>query len=1125
MCSNRANFFQGRFAALKLTQTAVAILVLLNCLFAGSSVFAQSQVITGRVTSAGIGISGVSVSVKGTTQAVLTDADGNFHIPAREEKVSLVFSSVGYAPQEVVAVAGSPVSISMVESDRILSEVVVTALGIRKEAKRVGFAVQEVKGAELVKARDPNAIGQLEGKVAGLDIGTSPELYTRPNIVLRGNKDVLIVVDGVPISSDSWNVNSDDIESVNVLKGPNAAALYGFRGQNGAIIITTKRGTRSSKGWEVDFNSSNMFETSYLAIPKVQDKFGRGSSYEYEYTDGLLAGETLYDYGQRLAIWGPRMDGQPVAQYNSPYNAATGTWTKTPYVSHGDKNLQKFLEPGLLSTNNISLISQGTNYDVRASYSHVYQKGMGPNTGLNSDNLNLTLGYSMSPKLKLDASLNLNEQYTKNIPDADYGPNSYVYMFDVYGPSDFDVNDLKNYYKGPQGIRGLNQYNENYGRSNNPYFMAHEWLRGKNKTDIYGFARLTYNVSKDLNIAFRTQITTWNQLMTEKVPAGTVLNQYLSWYYPGWYGDYREDRRNLTENNTDLLASYKKQLGDVFLQANAGGSWRSYMYNSSFATTKDLAIPGVYTLTNTINPGLAYTFDSRMQVYSGYYSVDLSYKNYINLSTTGRVDNLSTLPKSNNTFFYPSVSLSTAVTDYVHISDAINLLKFRVSFADVKGGLTQAQIGSAYSQLYHTTLNSGLLGYGFENYTAYDGPNYNNQAVYSTTTYYNNQTSIQYSTTLPDPALKPFDVKSFEEGLDLQMFRGRLGLNLTYYQSLNGPLIYALPVASSTDYTAKNNNAVTSLKKGWEAVFNATPVQTHNFRWDLLVNFATYREYLHKVIGGTNQIQIGNHVYKIGERMDEDYATGFVRDGSGNIVYNNGAPQSAPSGISYLKKLGYLDPDFSFGIGNRFTYKNWSLSFQFDGRVGGKIYDDVWYHSMNGGTAAESNQGALGVARNAEWASTNQGTKAPTAAFTGVGVQVASGSPAPTYGPGGVITNLSKVQFQANNTPTLVQSYLSTQLGSAFDEYYTISRTFAKLRELRLTYNFTTLGKKSVFKTASVALIGRNLFYFAARKDFDIDQYASGFDVQSQGQTGTSSDVTLSSPTARWFGFNLNFGF
>jgi TonB-linked SusC/RagA family outer membrane protein len=1110
----------------KLTWTAVMIFVLLNCLLTGSSVFAQNRIITGRVTSAGIGISGVSVTVKGTNKAVLTDADGNYHIPTTDSKVTLVFSSVGYAPQEKLAEDSAPLNIDMVESDRILSEVVVTALGIRKEAKRVGFAIQEVKGAELIKARDPNVFSQLEGKVAGLDIGTSPEMYGRPNIVMRGNKDVLVVVDGVPISTDTWNVNADDIESVNVLKGPNAAALYGFRGQNGAIIITTKRGTKSSKGWEVDFNSSNMLQKGFTAIPKVQDQFGRGSSYEYQYTDGLQAGETLYDYGQRLAIWGPRMDGQNVYQYNSPYDATTGTWTKTPYTSHGDKNLQKFLEAGFLSTNNVSLSTSGKNYDVRMSYSHVYQKGQGPNTGLNSDNLNLTAGYSISPKLKIDASLNLNEQYTKNIPDADYGPNSYVYMFNVYGPSDFDVKDLRNYYKGPQGIPGLNQYNENYGRSNNPYFMAYEWLRGKTKTDIYGYARATYNFTNDLSLAFRTQLTTWNQLMTEKVPAGTVLNQYLSWYYPGWYGDYREDRRTLTENNTDLLLSYKKNMTNFFLTANVGASERSFEYTSTFATTKDLAVPGVYSLSNSQNPGLSYNWGSRMQVYSGYYSVDLSYKNYLNLSTTGRVDHLSTLPTSNNEFFYPSVSLSTVVTDWTHLSDNIDQLKFRVSFADVKGGLTQAQIGSAYSALTGNTLNGGLLGYGFENYTAYDGPSYKNQSAYSVTTYYNNQTAVSFSSTKSDPTLKPFDVKSYEAGLDYSMFKGRLGLNLTYYESFNGPLIYSLPTASSTTYSSQLINAVTSLKKGWEAILNVTPVRSQNFRWDVLVNFSTYREYLHKIYGAQSSIQIGNHVYKIGDRLDADYATGFVRDGSGNIVYSGGAPLSPSSGISNLKLLGYLDPSFSAGINNRLTYKNWSLSFQFDGRFGGKIYDDVWYHTMNGGTAAESNQGALGAARNAEWATTAQGTKAPTPEFVGKGV-VITGSTAPTYGPGGVITNLGKLGFAPNTTATTVQSYLSTQLGSAFDEYYTISRTFLKLRELRLTYNFTpkVLGAKSVFKTASVALIGRNLLYFAKRKDFDIDQYSSGFDIQSQSQTGTSSDVTLSSSTSRWFGFNLNLGF
>ena len=1104
------------------------IIVLLNCLFAGSSVFAQNRIITGRVTSAGVGISGVSVTVKGTTRAVITDADGNYKVPVADQKVTLIFSSVGYAPQELTTENNEPLNVSLLESERQLSEVVVTALGIRKEVKKIGYSVQEVKGAELAKARDPNVFAQLEGKVAGLDIGESPELYGRPNIVLRGNQDVLIVVDGVPVSSDTWNVNADDIESVNVLKGPNAAALYGFRGQNGAIIITTKRGTHAGKGWQVDFNTSNMVQKGFTVIPKVQDQFGRGSSYGYAYNaPGVFlsypnAGQTLYDWGQRLAIWGPRMDGQKVVQYNSPYDATTGTWTATPYVSHGAKNLQNFLEAGLLSTDNISMSSAGSNYDIRLSYSHVYQKGQGPNTRINADNFNIAAGYSFSPKLKLEGNVNFNEQYSPNVPDADYGPNSYVYMFNVYGPADYDVHDLKNYYKGPQGVPGLVQYNENYGRSNNPYFMAYQWLRGKYKTDVYGYGKLTYTASPEFNVSLRTQVTTWDQLQTEKVPASTILNTYLSWYYPAWFGDYREDRRSLFENNTDLLATYKKEFGGGFLvNANAGGSIRSYRYNSNWATTKDLAVPGVYTLSNTINPGYSYSFGSSMEVYSGYYSVDLSYKNYVTLSATGRVDHLSTLNESD---FYPSVSIATSVGDYVHLPSAIDLLKVRASFADVKGGLTSAQMGSAfYGVTGGTTLNSGLLGYGFESMTAYDGPNYANGANYNVTTYYNGQPSVSYTSNISNP-VKPFDIKSYEGGVDLDLFRGRLGANVTYYEQINGPLIYKLPVPSSTGYSTESVNAISTAKKGWEVVLNTTPVKSHNFRWDLSVNWSTYKETLHKLYPGYPQLQIGNHNFSVGDRIDEFYSTAFVRDGSGNIVYSNGAPLSAPGGLTNYKDLGHLDPDYSVGINNRFTYKNISLSFQFDGRVGGKIYDDVWYHAMNGGTAIESDQGDLGVARNAEWATTNQGNAAPTPEYLGKGVIIASGTP--TYS-GGNITNLKSLTFAPNSTKTTVQSYLSSQLGSNFDEYYMISRTFFKLREVRLTYNFTekTLGKNSFFKTAAIALVGRNLLYFAKRKDFDIDQYASGYNFQTQAATGTSADVTLSSSTSRWFGFNLNLGF
>ncbi|TDX00829.1 SusC/RagA family TonB-linked outer membrane protein [Dinghuibacter silviterrae] len=1110
----------------KLTLTAALFTALLLCLLTGSPVSAQDLRVGGKIVSSGAPLAGATVTEKGTKHSTLTDVDGNFSLEVSNLNVTLVVSYVGFTTQEIPLSGRNSISVALIPSGQQLQDVVVTALGISKEAKTIGYATSTVKGNDLIKAREPDVFNSLEGKVSGLTIGSSPELLGRPEIVMRGTKDILIVVDGIPINSDTWNVNADDIESTTVLKGPNAAALYGFQGQNGAIVITTKRGSRDSRGWQVSFNSSTMIEKGFTVIPKDQTEYGRGSNFTYSY------GDQLYDYGQRLAVWGPRFEGQKIKQYDSPWDPTTGTRTATNYTARGVNNLQHFLQAGILSTNNVSASAGGSNYDIRMSYSHIYQKGQAPNTGLNMDNLNINTTYSVSPKIRFHANLNLNEQYTPNIPDVDYGPNSYVYMFNVYGPADYDVRDLKNYYKAPMGVPGLTQYNENYGRSNNPYFMAYQWLRGHYKTDIYGYIKLTYNITPELNASIRTQITTWDQTRTEKVPAGTILNQYLSWYYPGWYGDYREDDRKLLENNTDVLLSYNKKFSDWTIGANAGANERSYKYNSSFTTTKDLSVPGVYSFTNSQLPVLAYNFGSNMQVNSAYYSVDLGYKSYVNLSTTGRVDHLSTLPSGTNTFFYPSVSLSTSIGDYVKLPKAFDLLKLRGSYADVKGGLTSSQIGSAYSALYGTTLNSGLLGYGSELYSSYNGPSYANQSAYSITTYYNGEPAVSYSSNIANPKLKSYDVQSFEEGLDLSMFRHRVGLDVTYFQTKNGPQIFPLGVASSTGYTSQNVNAVTTLKKGWEADLALTPIRTAKFTWDVNLNWSTYRETLKKVYGSLNHIVINNHDFHVGDRMDAFYSTAFVRDGSGNIVYQyaqntqtgNGDPLQAPSDIGDKKLLGYLNPKYTWGINNRFTYKSFSLSFQFDGRVGGVIYDDVWYHAMNGGTAIESDQGALGAARRAEWESVKAGAAKPTPSYIGDGVVITAGTPSFS---GGNITNIKQLTFAKNTGASTVQNYLSGNgLASNFDEFYTISRTYAKLREVQIAYMIPkkVLGK-TLIKTASVSLVGRNLLYFAKRKDFDIDQYAAGYNAADNSTQGTSGDVTLSSPTQRRYGINLNLGF
>jgi TonB-linked SusC/RagA family outer membrane protein len=1088
-----------------------------------ASLLAQDKKITGKVhTATGVGIAGASVIGKTSKRGTATDNAGNFTITASQNDNVLVISSLGFLSQEIAITGKSDLDITLVEDPRQLTDVVVTALGIKKETKRLGYATTLVKGSDLTKARDVNALQSLTGKVAGLTIGASAEMLARPQIVLRGSTDLLFVVDGVPINSDTWNISADDIETYNVLKGPNAAALYGFRGINGAIIVTTKRGSKEKKGWQVDFNTSDMIEHGFITEPQSQTEYGRGTKYVYSY------GDRLYDNSQRLQEYGPRFEGQLIKQYDSPFDPTTGIRTATPWLARGANNFHKFMETGLLSTNNVSLSASGDKYDVRMSYSHTYQKGTAPNTRLNVDNVNLNAGYNLTSKLRVEGNMNLNLQYSPNIPDVSYGPNSYIYMFKVYGSSDYNIDDLKNIYKGPQGVNNLVQYAPEYGRENSAWFIADKWLRSHNKTDIYAYLKLNYKVTPNLDLSVRSQVTTWNQTRTEQVPASTNLNTYLPWYYFGWYGDYRVDQRNLLENNTDFLASYTKKIGGWDISANAGASERSLSFNSFWGTTKDLAIPNVYTLSNSINAPLSYTYSGRMQVYSGYYNFDFGYKKFFNVSTTGRVDNLSTLSAGNNTFFYPSVSTSSVLSDYLDLPKAVSFLKLRASYADVKGGLTSTTIPSAYAAITGSTTGA-LLGYGTDLYTSYDGPTYQNQNTYNYASYYNGTSSVNYSNTIANPALKPYNVQSFEAGIDARFLKNRMGFDVTYFTSINGPLIYQLGVAPSTGFYGQNVNGITSLKKGIEIAFNASPIKNPNgFSWDVNLNWSTYKETLKDIYGSEQTLFLNGHNYKVGDRLDNLYSTKFVRDGSGNIVYSGGNPIQAPSQSdnSNLGLIGHLNPDFTFGASNRVSYKNFSLSFQFDGRIGGKIYDRVLYQGNNGGTSLESASGDFGVARYNDWvvAKNNGGTLPSTYAgsYVGKGVVITAGTPHYTNGQ---IDNLSSLTFATNATPTTVQGYLSSGIGANFDEYYYVDRSFVKLREVTLSYALPAklLNNKKI-KAVTFSLVGRNLLYFAARKDFDIEQYASGFNVADRSAGGTSS-TDLQSATSRRYGVNINVSF
>ncbi|MGC4102614.1 SusC/RagA family TonB-linked outer membrane protein [Ferruginibacter sp.] len=1098
--------------ALQKKITAVAALLL----FFISSVFAQERVISGSVKNKdGIGISGATIRSSGTNRSTVTDTLGNFKINLSDADKTVNVTSLGFFPKSFPVTSGSSFNFILQDDPKSLTEVVVTAYGIKKEVKRIGYSVQEVKGSDLTKARDANPINSLAGKVAGLSVGASSEMLGRPEIVLRGSKDLLFVVDGVPVNTDTWNISPDDIESYSVLKGANAAALYGFRGQNGAIVITTKRGSKEKRGWQIDVNTSTSFEKGFIAEPKSQVEYGRGTTFKYSY------GDQLYDNSQRLPEWGPRFEGQLVKQYNSPYDPVTRIRTATPWLARGVDNFEKFMQTGIINTNNISLSSASDRSDIRISVSNMNQKGTAPNTRLNSYSLGVNAGYNITPKLRLETSVNLNKQYSPNIPDVNYGPNSYIYMFKVYGSADYDIDDLKDIYKGPQGVQDLIPYAQEYGRENSAWFIAKKWLRSHDKLDVNGYVKAVYKFSNALSLSLRTQVSTWNQVRTEKVPAGINLNTYTPWYYFGWYGDYREDRRNLTENNTDLILNFDKRISKFNISALAGAAERSFMYNSSYATTKALAVPNVYALTNTQTQFSAFTWGSRMQVYSAFYSFDVTYNKYLTLSHTGRMDNLSTLPKGNKTFYYPSVSLSTVLSDYIAFPKAISFVKLRGSYANVKGGLTSPTVTSAYTMSTGKSTNGGLLGYGTDLQSSYDGPSYQNQNAYSLISYYNNTPSVSYLPNIANPDIKPFTVSSIEAGLDMKFLHNRLGLDVTYFNSKNGPIIFPLPIAASTGYETKNENALTTVKKGFEIALSGSPLKSaKGLNWDMLVNYSTYKETLKEIYGTEPVISINGHSYKVGERMDAIYVPGFVRDGSGNIVYSGGLPLRAPSDIGNNTFVGYANPDYTFGINNRFAYRNFSLSFQFDGRIGGKIYDEVYHDGMNGGTAIESATGDFGTARLAEWQTTSNGTVAPTGKYIAPGVKIVSGTP--IYS-GGKITNMGDLKFAANDVATTVQNFISSGIGNV-NEYWMVDRSFAKLREVAIGYTIpaSVFANSKIVRSATISLVGRNLLYFAKRKDMDMDQFASGYNAsdRSLGNGGL-----LQSMTGRRFGFNINVSF
>ncbi|HEY4935608.1 MAG TPA: SusC/RagA family TonB-linked outer membrane protein, partial [Puia sp.] len=896
---------------------------------------------------------------------------------------------------------------------------------------------------------------------------------------------------------------------------------------------TTKHAKRNAKGFSIEFNSSTQISKGFIAIPKVQNEYGGGDYDTYAFGNGNGSGVNDADYD----VWGTKMDGRLLPQYDGPYDpnqtyvttfqdgsTFSGHIQPTPYVVRGADNLQGFIQAGLLNSSNINFSQVTDKSNVRFSITNTYQQGIVPNTQLNTTNFSIYASSQLSSRFKIEGNINYSRQYSPNVPDVDYGPNSIIYNIDVWTGADWNINQMKNYWQ--PGQEGLKSIFIEYKRYQNPWFMSYEWLRSHTKNDLYSWVALDFKINSNLEAIARTNVSTYDIFRTESLPFSA--HPYGE-EFDGGHGQYREDHRDLWENNTDLILKFNSNnIGktDINISGLGGLTARTFKYNSNFTTTTYLIVPEVYNFSNSLDPVRSWNYAASMLVLSAYYSVDINFGKFLTLSNTGRVDKSSSLSPSNNAFFYPSLSLSSVISDYTQMPKAISFLKLRANVASVKGGNTVNYINTTPS------LPSYPIGYGGDYLSPYNGPNFTASTSSPTTSstlqpyqiapIYNNQTGAYSPNTAVNPNIQPFIRTNYEAGFDIRFLQNRLGFSATYFKYINGPQIYNQDLSQTTGYSYYLTNAVKTDRSGGELTLQGTPIQKSNgFRWDVLINWATYREVYKELPAGQTTI---NQFFHKGDRVDLIYDEAEAMTPEGQLIVDaSGSPLHLP----VYQNLGHSDPDWSWAINNTFTYKNFTLNFQFDGVVGGKIEDYVRKKLFQGGRAAATATGVIGQAREIEaqdWGAPGyNGAYANGKPVLGAdAVQVSNNVPIDYDPVTGQITNFKDLQFAANKTAV---HYVQDYVDNLYDDpqHIITSRTYAKLRQVVIGYSIpqSVLGKTFISKL-DISFVGRNLLYFFNKdfKDIDVDQYP-GVNVQN-----TRNQITgLQTPTTRSYGFNINIVF
>ena len=914
-----------------------------------SSSTQNSRRISGVVTDTqGEPIIGATVLVKGTGIGTATDIDGKFSLDIPSNGKTLVVSFIGFDAQEIPVTNNATYKIQLSGTDYALDEVVVTALGMKREKKALGYSVQDVKGDALIENRTANIATSLNGKIAGMNIsstsipGGSNRIVIRGNNSISGNNMPLVVVDGVPfdnsqgvddVNTNSWGagysdtgdglsmLNPDDVESISVLKGPSATALYGSRGGNGVILVTTKQGQGGRT--KVSYNSNFTFE-NVMIQPEFQNEYG-------QVTDGAFVATSRNS-------WGPKM------------GTVVTDWTgQTRPLEAKNNDFSDFMDTGTSWTNSLDITSSAGKMNYRVGMSNTMRKGVIPKNELNKTNFSIRAGGEIIKNLTLDAKLNYTYQKGQGRPEFSASGFNPIFAL-IYTPRSINLHEMKDVFDKDGKI--IDWYPSMLTVVNNPYALTS--LSGnKDVTNrINGFASLTYEVSSWLKAMVRFGGDTYGK-KTEKWIRHDLISS--AGYKDGRFstGQY-----NMAEYNADFLVTAQKdKIADSKISGmlSVGGNLMNRQYNSFYATAEGLNIPELYTIQNGQSKTTS-TSKSEKEVQSLYALGQLSWDNYLFLDITVRNDWSSTLPKDNRSFFYPSFSLGWVVTDM--------LTKFKV---DVPSWLSFAKVRASYAEAGNDTDPYQLL------------------SVLSTVSNMaGGQMGVAEPSTKANSNLKPEIIKSTEFGADIRFFDNRLGFDVTYYNKRAYNQIISMPSSITSGYSAKYINAGRVDNWGWELQMNATPVRTRDWNWNLWVNFAKNSSEVVELYEGVESITLarpmGQNCYvmaKTGEPYGQIYTNGFKYDEKGNrLVGDDGKYIVDPT----LRVSGNMNPDWTAGIGSSLRWKNFSFGFLIDVRYGGDVYLQSMMRLQSNGQTKET------VAGREEFYSTGKG-------LISQGVNVNTGAP------------------------------------------------------------------------------------------------------------------------------------